>query len=188
MSHTGTGSPGKQFLHQACRSSRGVWTVHLVTWSEFWGRPVRRQELDSMILVGPFQLGIFYDSMILRFSLPLERGECRRAARCPGSAPCPASRGPPSPALTHRCRFHASCSCSGPCSVARQGLGRKLPSEPRRPQPGQPGCTSLPLSRAGPGKGRWVREKGGTEQGAPPAHMQGHGAAQGPWGPRPGGL
>ena len=38
--------------------------MHLVTWSEFLGRPVRCQELDSMILVGPFQLGIFYDSVI----------------------------------------------------------------------------------------------------------------------------
>ena len=34
-------------------------------WSEFWGRPVWTQELDSTILVGPFQLRIFYDSMSL---------------------------------------------------------------------------------------------------------------------------
>jgi len=39
--------------------------VHLVTWSELLGRPVRCQELDLMILKGPFQLRIFYDSMIL---------------------------------------------------------------------------------------------------------------------------
>ena len=30
----------------------------------FLGGPVWSQELDSMILVGPFQLKIFYDSMI----------------------------------------------------------------------------------------------------------------------------
>ena len=34
----------------------------LVIWSEFLGRPVWCQELDSMILMDPFRLGIFYDS------------------------------------------------------------------------------------------------------------------------------
>ena len=65
LSCTGTGSPRMQSLHQACWSLRSIWTVLLVIWSEFLGRPVWCQELDSTILMGPFQLGIFYDSMIL---------------------------------------------------------------------------------------------------------------------------
>ena len=31
----GTGSPGKWSWHQACRSSRSVWTMLLVIWSSF---------------------------------------------------------------------------------------------------------------------------------------------------------
>ena len=60
--HTGTGSPGTWSRHQACQSLRSVCTVLLVIRSEFLGRPVWSQELDSMVLVGPFQLGIFSDS------------------------------------------------------------------------------------------------------------------------------
>ena len=47
---------------------RRVGTVLLVMWSEFLGRPVWCQELDSMIVVGPFQLGIFYDYLNRRGS------------------------------------------------------------------------------------------------------------------------
>ena len=64
-SHTGTGSPGMQSLHQACLNLRSIWTVHLVTRSKILGRPVWCQELDSMVLMGPFQLMIFYDFMFL---------------------------------------------------------------------------------------------------------------------------
>ena len=53
----------RDIQHQARWSLRSVWTVHLVTWSEFLGRPVWCQELDSMILMSPFQLRIFYDSI-----------------------------------------------------------------------------------------------------------------------------
>jgi len=35
----------------------------LVTWANLLGRPVQCQELDLMILKGPFQLRIFYDSI-----------------------------------------------------------------------------------------------------------------------------
>ena len=36
----------------------------LVMWFEVLGRPVQCQELGLMIVVGPFQLKIFYDSVI----------------------------------------------------------------------------------------------------------------------------
>ena len=41
-------------------SGRCSWSYGLVL-----GSPERSSELDSMILTGPFQLKIFYDSMIL---------------------------------------------------------------------------------------------------------------------------
>ena len=43
-------------------------STHLV-WCLVWflGGPVWNQELDMVILMGPFQLGIFYDSMILGY-------------------------------------------------------------------------------------------------------------------------
>lgn len=40
--------------------------VHSVSWAHdviLWGYPVQGQELDLMILVGPFHLCIVYDSM-----------------------------------------------------------------------------------------------------------------------------
>uniref|UniRef100_A0A8B9D0S9 Reverse transcriptase domain-containing protein n=1 Tax=Anser brachyrhynchus TaxID=132585 RepID=A0A8B9D0S9_9AVES len=60
--HLGQGNLG-------CWSLRSIWTVLLVIWSEFLGRPVWCKELDSMILMGPFQLGIFYGSVILAVSI-----------------------------------------------------------------------------------------------------------------------
>ena len=42
--------------------SNGVW---------IWGRAVWSQEPDSMVLVGPFQLRIFYDSMVLPSQTPI---------------------------------------------------------------------------------------------------------------------
>uniref|UniRef100_A0A8B9BPU1 Ig-like domain-containing protein n=1 Tax=Anser brachyrhynchus TaxID=132585 RepID=A0A8B9BPU1_9AVES len=52
------------FFHNA----QSIWTVLLFIWFEFLGRPVWCQQLDSLILVGSFQLGIFYDSMTPRWS------------------------------------------------------------------------------------------------------------------------
>ena len=40
-------------------------------WSELLSRPLWRQGLDSVIAVGPFQLGIFCDSMSLYQYHPL---------------------------------------------------------------------------------------------------------------------
>lgn len=52
------GFPGKWSRHQ---------TLDTTPWHRVWisGAIVWRQELNSVILVGPFQFGIVYDSMIL---------------------------------------------------------------------------------------------------------------------------
>lgn len=39
--------------------------MHLVTLSKLLGRPMRCQELDLVILMGPFQIGVLYDSCCL---------------------------------------------------------------------------------------------------------------------------
>jgi len=57
LSGTGIGSSG------SCQSSRSIWTTLSDIWSVLGG-PVWSQELASMILVGPFQLRKFCDSMI----------------------------------------------------------------------------------------------------------------------------
>lgn len=41
---------------------RRIWTILSTTWSDFGG--LWRQELNSIILMGPFQLRVFYGSMI----------------------------------------------------------------------------------------------------------------------------
>ena len=66
------GSRG-QVLHQkadrhgtSCRSSRCVWTTLSDIGFDFWVvGPVWSLELNSVILVDAFQLGIFYDSLLL---------------------------------------------------------------------------------------------------------------------------
>uniref|UniRef100_A0A8C3CX82 Voltage-dependent L-type calcium channel subunit alpha n=1 Tax=Cairina moschata TaxID=8855 RepID=A0A8C3CX82_CAIMO len=55
---------------QVSGSSRGIFVPAAHSWSEFLGRPVWCQELDSMILMGPFQLGLFYESMLLASVFP----------------------------------------------------------------------------------------------------------------------
>uniref|UniRef100_A0A8C3D2B4 Voltage-dependent L-type calcium channel subunit alpha n=1 Tax=Cairina moschata TaxID=8855 RepID=A0A8C3D2B4_CAIMO len=54
--------------HGAPHCLMGAQPAH--SWSEFLGRPVWCQELDSMILMGPFQLGLFYESMLLASVFP----------------------------------------------------------------------------------------------------------------------
>lgn len=44
-------------------SSRSIWTRLSDIWSGVLGGPVWSQKLDLRILVGPFQLSIFYDSL-----------------------------------------------------------------------------------------------------------------------------
>jgi len=48
------------------KSPRSIWALRHTVW--FQSGPVWSQELSLVILVGPFQLRIFYDSMILWFS------------------------------------------------------------------------------------------------------------------------
>jgi len=55
-SGTTIGSPGQPVM---VLISRSTWTALSGIWSDFW---VTSQELDSMILMGPFQLRIFYGS------------------------------------------------------------------------------------------------------------------------------
>lgn len=58
---TGKGSSGNWSQCQVWQSSRSIWTMVLVTWFSF-RESVRSRELGS-ILMGPFQLGIFYDPL-----------------------------------------------------------------------------------------------------------------------------
>lgn len=55
-------SPGKWSQHQICRSSRRILIIPSDIQCHFWGCPLHGQELDSLILVGPFQLRIFWNS------------------------------------------------------------------------------------------------------------------------------
>lgn len=55
--------PKKWSQHKAGQSSRGVWTMLSDTWCDSWGCPMHSQELD-LIYVSPFQLRIFYGSVI----------------------------------------------------------------------------------------------------------------------------
>lgn len=63
MRGTGAGFPEKWSRHQTCQNSGSIWTTLLDTWSGFLSGPFWTLELDSMILMGAFQLMIFY-SMI----------------------------------------------------------------------------------------------------------------------------
>ena len=56
-------TPTCKITHPAKFDHLNVVVILLVIWSEFLGRPVWCQEMDS-ILVGPFQLRIFYDSVL----------------------------------------------------------------------------------------------------------------------------
>ena len=56
---------GSSHSTKPVQSSRSVWTTLLVIWFSFrWS--CEEGELDSMVLMCPFQLKILYDSMILR--------------------------------------------------------------------------------------------------------------------------
>jgi len=80
----GSSPEGGQALEQASQCSGHSpklteFQKHLdntLTYIWFWGGPMWSQELDSMILVGPFQLGIFYDST---FSYRFHLGHCTAA-------------------------------------------------------------------------------------------------------------
>uniref|UniRef100_G1NFM5 protein kinase C n=1 Tax=Meleagris gallopavo TaxID=9103 RepID=G1NFM5_MELGA len=61
----GTGSPGWWAWPQSCGSTRTLCTT-LSSMGSFLAGSVCSQELDSMILMGPFQLRTFYDSMQLK--------------------------------------------------------------------------------------------------------------------------
>lgn len=61
---TGTCSPGKWSRHQGCQTSRSVWTMLLV-FGLILGTSESNRDLDSMILIGHFQLELFYDYMSL---------------------------------------------------------------------------------------------------------------------------
>lgn len=54
--------PGKWSQYQTCQSSRSIWKMLLVTWFNF-RCSVRSRDLDLIILVSPFQLEMFYDSV-----------------------------------------------------------------------------------------------------------------------------
>lgn len=57
-------------LTTAVDSTRSVWTMPSGTCCDSWSCPVQSQKLDSMMLVGPFQIRIFHDSMTTRIDNP----------------------------------------------------------------------------------------------------------------------
>lgn len=59
LSVTGTGSPGEHSQHQDCQSSNCIWMM--ASHNFVFRCPARTRELDSMMLMGPFQPGMFYD-------------------------------------------------------------------------------------------------------------------------------
>lgn len=61
--NTGVGSSWKWSQHEAWESSRSICTTLSDIWCDFWGWSYKGLELDSRILVGPFQPRIFYDFM-----------------------------------------------------------------------------------------------------------------------------
>lgn len=58
---TGTGSPGKRPEHQALPELSKSLDNTLRHWVGFLGCPVQGQQLDSTILMGPFQFSVFYN-------------------------------------------------------------------------------------------------------------------------------
>jgi len=60
----GTGYPG-QWSQPSPARFQGVFEYHLRHRVWILGGSVWSQEFNSVVLVGPFQLGIFYDSVIL---------------------------------------------------------------------------------------------------------------------------
>ena len=48
-----------------CQSSRTIWRMVSKQRVGIWDHPVWSQELDLMILMGPFQLSIFYDMRLV---------------------------------------------------------------------------------------------------------------------------
>ena len=62
----------------SCRSSRCIWMAFSDIGSDFGDGPFWSQGLDSMILMGPFQLGIFYDLNYLLNPGPIQN----RTRRC----------------------------------------------------------------------------------------------------------
>ena len=58
----------------SCQSSKDVGTTASAIVACFLSGSAWSQELDSVILIGPFQLGIFYESVRSHFRSDLEEG------------------------------------------------------------------------------------------------------------------